>query len=45
LKVREVCDDFIKRGNVYKLDGLEKFDSYFDDNVMAALLPLSGEDA
>lgn len=31
--MREICDDFIKRGNVYKLDGIEKFDSYFDTEI------------
>ena len=33
-KLKEVCEDFIKRGNVYKLDGLEKFDQYFDEQII-----------
>lgn len=33
-KLKLITEDFIKRCNVYKLDGKEKFDKYFEDEVV-----------
>ena len=29
-----MCDDFIKRGNVYQFDGREKFEQHFDETLI-----------
>jgi hypothetical protein len=33
ISLREICDDFIYRGNVYKIDGIDKFNEYFNTEV------------
>ena len=35
--LKEHLKDFIKRGNVYRFDGLSKFNEYYDENVKKAL--------
>eukprot|EP00347_Sterkiella_histriomuscorum_P004813 403358994 len=33
LKIKEVCNDFIQRGNVFKFDGEAKFEEYFEQTL------------
>ncbi|CDW71361.1 agc pdk1 protein kinase [Stylonychia lemnae] len=33
-QLKEICLDFITRGNVYQLEGIDKFDQHFESNVI-----------
>jgi hypothetical protein len=35
VKIKEICRDFIKRWNVYKFDGWDKFNNYFDSLIQS----------
>lgn len=32
-KLSDICKDFLTRGGVYQLDGVDKFDEYFDQQI------------
>ncbi len=36
-ELKNHCQDFITRAGVYKLDGIEAFDKYFDENIKNTL--------
>ena len=43
-KLKEHCQDFIVRGGVYKIDGVEKFKEYFQEKVEMPLVDMIEEE-